>query len=43
LNIEDRAGPSCWGWTVRALACFAIAFALIYLLGDFDVNQAIVQ
>jgi hypothetical protein len=41
--MDQHAGRSCWGWTAWALAFCAVAFAVVYLLGGFDVTPAIAQ
>jgi hypothetical protein len=43
LSMDENAGRSCWGWTVWALAFCALAFAVVYLLGGFDVTPAIAR
>jgi len=43
LSMEENAGRSCWGWTAWALAFCAVGFAVVYLLGGFDVIPAIAQ
>jgi len=39
--MNQNAGQSCWGWTAKALAFFALAFAVVYLLDGFEITQAI--
>jgi hypothetical protein len=36
--MDNEIGTSCWGWTLWALAFFAIAVAFLYILGGFDVT-----
>jgi len=43
LGMDENAGRSCWGWTAWALAFCAVGFAVVYLLGGFDVTPAIAQ